>query len=201
MRELGVLLVIIPFFLTGQTLYFGKYNKYHYKWDLKINNDSTILLVRSGSTYDEYTGSIKSINDTLFNIDANLVFCQTKCRAIGDFLFYLTTDSIVRRAHPNIKVTYSNTKTIEYPFVDKNNMIIPLNKKLFNSNPDKNHFRVSLGHKNPITQEEVINEYNLSDEYCMTIYIGNKVNFKVKIKNGVLKSEGKDQIDKLLLRK
>lgn len=201
MRKLIVVLFSIPFFTTGQALYSGKYNKYHYKWDLKVNNDSTIVLVRSGSTYDEYAGAIKRINDTLFNIKASLIFCQTKCRAIGDSLFYLTVDSTIRRAQSVIKLSYPNNKIVEHSIKDKDNIVVPLNKKLFDSNPDKNYFYVSLGHKNPITKEEVISRYSLTDEYCMAAYAEAKVDFNVKIKNGVLKSEGKNQIDKLFLRK
>lgn len=150
---------IIPFFLTGQTIYSGQFNKYNYKWDLKINSDSSISLVRSGSTYDEYNGSIKRINDTLFNIKAKLSFCQTKCRAIGDSLFYLTTDSIIRNTAKNIKITYSNNVLANFPITAKDNMTIPLNKTLFNSDPGKNYFNVSIGHINPITGKEVVSKY------------------------------------------
>ncbi len=192
---------IIPFFLTGQIIYSGQFNKYNYKWDLKINSDSSISLVRSGSTYDEYNGSIKRINDTLFNIKAKLSFCQTKCRAIGDSLFYLTTDSIIRNTAKNIKITYSNNVLANFPITAKDNMTIPLNKTLFNSAPGKNYFNVSIGHINPITGKEVLSKYKIQNEYCIAIYADNEFTFQVTIKNNRLSKNSKDQIDNLALRK
>lgn len=192
---------IIPFFLTGQIIYSGQFNKYNYKWDLKINSDSSISLVRSGSTYDEYNGSIKRINDTLFNIKAKLSFCQTKCRAIGDSLFYLTTDSIIRNTAKNIKITYSNNVLANFPITAKDNMTIPLNKTLFNSAPGKNYFNVSIGHINPITGKEVVSKYKIQNEYCIAIYADNEFTFQVTIKNNLLSKNSKDQIDNLALRK
>lgn len=192
---------IIPFFLTGQIIYSGQFNKYNYKWDLKINSDSSISLVRSGSTYDEYNGSIKRINDTLFNIKAKLSFCQTKCRAIGDSLFYLTTDSIIRNTAKNIKITYSNNVLANFPITAKDNMTIPLNKTLFNSAPGKNYFNVSIGHINPITGKEVVSKYKIQNEYCIAIYADNEFTFQVTIKNNRLSKNSKDQIDNLALRK
>lgn len=201
MKKYIFILSIIPFFLNGQTIYSGQFNKYNYKWDLKINSDSSLFLIRSGSTYDEYNGSIKRINDTLYNIKAKLAFCQTKCRAIGDSLFYLTTDSIIRNTSKNIKITYSNNVIDNFSITDKDKMTIPLNKKLFNSDPDKSYFNVSIEHINPITGKEVVSKYKIQNEYCISLYSDNEISFLVTIKNNLLSKNSKDQIDNLALRK
>ncbi len=60
------------YIISGQNLFTGRDNKYGQNYTLNISIDSSIILISANESlinYREYTGDIRKINDTLFNIN------------------------------------------------------------------------------------------------------------------------------------
>jgi hypothetical protein len=185
----------------GQT-YQGTYGKYSHNWLLKIYPDSSIIIEQDNryGSYEEYAGTLRKLNDTLFAIKARLVFAQNKARAIGDSLIYIRMDSAIQKDIQNIMLTYFNGNMITIPTNWKSIITIPIDKKLFNSESEKNIFFLSAGHLNPIDKTEIKTEFKIGEEYCIEFFTGWEEIFNVVIKNNKLTKTGKGHIDNFVLK-
>jgi hypothetical protein len=198
-----LIFILLPFIVCGQSLYSGFHGKYKRKWTLKINQDSSVILTCNvgNNSYNEYNGHIKKINDTLYNIQTNLTFSQIRCRAIGDSFIYVGIDTSLVKVIDTVKIEYSNKDIESFLTQKKNEITIPINKKLFNSDPNKKFFYLNVGHVNPINYNVVKTQYKIGEEYCVEIYTEKDINFNVVIKNNKLRKIGKRQIDDFTLTK
>jgi len=196
-----LIFLTISVFSFGQT-YNGVYGKYKHNWVLKINPDSTIILEHDdeNAAYDEYSGTIRKINDTLFTINAKMMFAQNKARAIGDSVIYIRLDSTAQKDIQNIKLTYLNGNISTIPANGKRKITIPIDKKLFNSQPNENIFFLSVGHKNPLNNKEIKTAFKIGEEYCLELYSGWEERFNVVIKKNNIRKIGKGHIDNFILQ-
>jgi hypothetical protein len=192
----------LPLFLNAQ-VYSGSYGKYKHKWTLKINPDSSIILIKNIDNfgYQEYTGSIKRTNDTLFTIQTDPSFSQTACRAIGDSVLYVSLDSTTLKATPTITILYPDKYTVALPTAGNNHLKIPLDKKHFDVTKAKSAFYISAAHRNPISKLEVLTRFEAGDEYGLEFYSEKAISFDIVIKKNKVRKIGKGLIEPFILVK
>ncbi|MEJ1241674.1 hypothetical protein WBG78_26235 [Chryseolinea sp. T2] len=192
MRQFVFLSLLIPFLSHGQTLYSGPGN-YDHKWFLKINPDSSIVLLRNiqDSGFDEYLGRISRKNDSLFVVKVKLHFEQEPCLSINESALYIHFDSIYSRKIGKVAIVYSNSESVTIPVNNRTKIEVPLSNKISRSNSDKEFFYVTANHKNPIDNSEMRTHYKNKDSYCLGFRQGESETFRVIIKDDKVRKFGK----------
>ena len=192
MRQLVFLSLLLPFLSHGQTLYSGPGN-YDHKWFLKINPDSSIVLLRNiqDSGFDEYLGKISRRNDSLFVVKVKLQFNQAPCQSVDESALYIHFDSIYSRKIGKVAIVYSNSEKVTIPVNNRTMIDVPLSNKISRSDPDKEFFYVTADYKNPIDNGEMRTHFKNKDSYCLEFRQGESETFRVIIKNDKVRKFGK----------
>jgi hypothetical protein len=193
---------MLSFFAKAQHIYSGS-SKGQHKWQLRINADSSVNLVREvgNYSYEEYKGHIQRLNDTLFDVNVKLDYAQSICRAISDSILFVTVDTLLQPSVTYVMTKYAGEEKFSFPVSNRSHLQIPVYKRIYRPNTDQRFFSVYAGHKHAISQKDVVTNYKLTDEYGLEIYSGGSSSFKLSIKKGIAKKIGKGGMDPFILTK
>ncbi len=199
-------------FASGQT-YIGtslkRIYQNTYNCQLRINADSSVNFIydQDGNVvYGEYLGTISRVNDSIFHIAAVQTLGQDIRKAHRPGSSDIGLDSAIAQQLGLITLTYSNGVFTRLSSCDrrgrsKSYLKIPANKELFNSTKGTDYFTLTIPRKHPITGKSLAFKIDYFSEASFTS--GEKIDFDVQIKNGVLWTIGEPplQIGHFKLRK
>ncbi len=197
-RLLLIILINLPSLIFSQT-YEGhsldKTKAYHYLF--RINADSSVNFIyntKGNTVYCDYKGTIKQINDSVFNVSANLLIGQRIMKSWHPDTLYVRLSPTISRTLDKIEIEYSDHKTRKqfqgYSANGKplSSVKMPLNKNLFNNNKGYNYVEITVNRKNPITRKWVT--FKIPYGSAADISNNHTLSFNVSIKNAVLKTIG-----------
>ncbi len=166
---------------------------------LRINADSTVNFIYDqdeNGVYAEYLGTIKRVSDSTFHIAAVMALGQSYCMSNGEI--QIGFESAIAQELGQITLTYANGTFRRLLPLDrrgrsKMGFEIPVDRKLFNSNKGTDYYTLSIPRKHPITGKALT--FKIGFGSAATFQSGEKIDFEVRIKNGVLWTVGKPPIE------
>lgn len=168
---------------------------------LRINRDSTVNFIRDqdeNGLYAEYLGTINRVSDSIFHIAAVMTLGQLYCKAHRPDMIYIQLEPDIAQQLGQITLTYSNgvfTRLSGYNRRGRSKLRIhvPMDQNLFNSTKGTDYYTLSIPQKHPITGKSLV--FKIYNESVASFQSGEKIDFEVRIKNGVLWTVGEPPLD------
>ncbi len=164
---------------------------------LQINPDKTVNFIYDqdqNGVYGEYLGSWTHLGDSVFQIEAVLTIGQfyTMDSGYGVINIPLLTPEVAQLLNPLI-VTYANGAFRRVSGLDRQGrpkicLKIPKNDLLFRDAIGADYYTLSIPHRHPVTGKSLAFTIHYGSAASFTS--GEKIGFKVRIKNGFLETFG-----------
>jgi hypothetical protein len=168
---------------------------------LRINADSTVNFIYDqdeNGLYAEYLGTIKRVSDSIFHIAAVMTLGQLYCMAHRPDMIYIQLEPDIAQQLGQITLTYSNGVFSRLSGYDrrgrsKMRIKVPMDQNLFNSTKGTDYYTLSIPDKHPITGKSLV--FKIYNGSVASFQSGKKIDFEVRIKNGVLWTVGEPPLE------
>ncbi len=173
---------------------FTGHSEYQYKCFLNVYKDGAVKYIYESSNkgvFAEHDGSIKEINDSVFQVQTKLTFGQFTMKSFNLDTFYISIDKKLISELNKISVKFSDNTKKHFTCYDRYGepitlIKIPVDKKIFNNKTGSNKVVIILNRKNGITNKPLIFEIPYGS--AASFMEGDKNDFYVILKNDELRT-------------